>query len=63
MKRQAILEENKDEVLLELFGIQDTINYSVCPIVVTSRVNHNTKQVTEYSFEELKKKILNKEIL
>ena len=63
LKRQAILEENKDEVLLELFGIQDTINYSVCPIVVTSRVNHNTKQVTEYSFEELKKKVLNKEIL
>mgnify|MGYP003158424839 FL=1 len=63
LKRQKILEDNKEQILNEIFGITNPEGYCVCPIVITSRVNNNTKQVTEYSFEELKKKVLNKEVL
>ncbi|OOM79126.1 hypothetical protein [Clostridium sp. BL-8] len=63
LKRQRILEDNKEQILEEIFGITNLEGYCVCPIVITSRVNNNTKQVPEYSFEELKRKVLNKEVL
>lgn len=52
MKRQMILEKNMSEILTNLFGVVDTNGYSVVPIVVTSRVNVNQKEVDEFSLEE-----------
>lgn len=63
LDRQKQLEENKEQILKEIFGVIDTDGYSIIPVVITSRVNHNTKQIIEYSFEEFRRKIINKEII
>lgn len=65
MNRQKEIEnmENKKKIIYEKFNITDGDNYVVKPIVITSRMNFNRKEIIEYSFEEFKRKILQGQVL
>lgn len=64
LKRETTLKNNKGVIVREVFGLNiPDSSIEVKSIVVTSRQNYNTKNITEYNFEEFKRKLLNNEKL
>ena len=64
LKRETTLKNNKSAIVKAVFGLSiPDSSIAVKSIVVTSRQNYNTKNITEYNFEEFKRKLLNNEKL
>jgi len=64
LKRETTLKNNKSAIVNMVFGLSiPDSSIEVKSIVVTSRQNYNTKNITEYNFEEFKRKLLNNEKL
>ena len=64
LKRETTLKNNKSAIVNTVFGLSiPDSSIEVKSIVVTSRQNYNTKNITEYNFEEFKRKLLNNEKL
>lgn len=64
LKRENVLTNNKHAIVKAFFGLDiPDLLLSVKSIVITSRQNFNTRNITEYNFEEFKRKLLNNEKL
>lgn len=63
MERNKIISNNKSQIISNLFNIQDPFEYKLKPLIITSRAAQTIKEVTMYSFEELKENLIEGKVL